>query len=132
MALNNFTLSDVGGIFTSLREALTGEKIKDPLEVLKQINTLETAYLKSASDVIVAEAKSKYELAAIWRPITMLVLVFIIANNYIIAPYAMALFSAEIPTLVLTPEIWEIVKLGLGGYIIGRSAEKVAKNWKQQ
>lgn len=28
----------------------------------------------------------------------------------------------------LKPEFWELLKLGLGGYVIGRSAEKIANS----
>ena len=28
-------------------------------------------------------------------------------------------------------EIWEILKLGIGGYVVGRSVEKVMKEYKK-
>ena len=59
----------------------------------------------------------------------MLVFVFIIANNYIIAPYAKALFDVEL-ILELPPQMWDLLKIGLGGYVVGRSAEKGIKVWK--
>ncbi len=40
MALADFSLGDIGGLFTGLREAITGEKIADPnlkLELLKEL-----------------------------------------------------------------------------------------------
>ena len=126
----DFKLSEVGGIFTSIREAITGDKITDPGKILSDISNLESTFLKAQESIIVAEAKSEHFLTATWRPITMLTFVFIIANNYILAPYASALFSINIPVLDLTPEIWEIVKVGIGGYVVGRSAEKFAKHWK--
>ena len=131
MALANFELKDVGGIFTSIREAITGERIQDPSQILKQVASLETEFLKARSEIIVAEAKSEHWLTSTWRPITMLTFVFIIANNYILAPYISALFSFTMPTLELTPEMWELIKIGLGGYVVSRGAEKVAKEWKK-
>jgi len=74
---------------------------------------------------IVAEAKSEHVITATWRPITMLVFVFIIANNYIIAPYISLFFHVD-PTLPLPPEMWDLLKIGLGGYVVGRSVEKAA------
>lgn len=121
-------LGKVGGLFTSLREAITGEKIEDKAKMLKQVSELESTFLETQGKIITAEANSEHWLVSAWRPITMLTFVFIVASNYIIAPYASALFSVTIPTLALTPEIWELIKLGLGGYVIGRSAEKVAKH----
>jgi len=122
-----FTLEGVGGLFTSLREAVTGEKIKDPLKILTLINNLETIILQAKSSIITAEAKSEHWIVASWRPITMLVFVFIIFNNYVLVPYIVA-FGGNIPTLELTQNMWDLLKIGLGGYIVGRSAEKVANN----
>ena len=76
--------------------------------------------------VIAAEAKSEHWIVAAWRPITMLVFVFIIANNYILAPY-IELFSDVDVMLELPPDLWDLLKIGLGGYVVGRSSEKVAK-----
>ena len=130
MGMVDFNLKDVGGIFTSIREAITGDKITDPSKILQQVAELEATFLKARSEIIVAEAKSEHFLTSTWRPITMLTFVFIIANNYIIAPYVSALFSFDMPTLQLTQEMWELIKIGLGGYVVSRGAEKVAKNWK--
>lgn len=131
MALMDFKLGDIGGVFTSIREAITGEKIEDPTEILKQVAILEVEFLKARSDIIIAEAKSEHWLTSTWRPITMLTFVFIIANNYILAPYISAIFSCQMPTLELTAEMWELIKVGLGGYVVSRGAEKVAREWKK-
>lgn len=130
MALNNFSLGDVGGIFTSLREAITGEKITDPQKLLEDIAKLETTFLEVKGKIIVAEAQSEHPITSMWRPITMLTFVFIIANNYIFAPYLSALFSVELPTLELTQDMWELIKIGLGGYVLSRGVEKGIKGWK--
>ncbi len=130
MALVDFSLSEVGGIFTSIREAITGNKITDPTKLLEQVSKLETTFLKAQETIISSEAKSEHWLTATWRPITMLVFVFIIANNYIIAPYSLA-FGFEIPTLEIPPDMWHLLTVGLGGYVMSRGAEKVAKEWKK-
>ena len=85
--------------------------------------------LESAMSVIVAEAKSEHWIVAAWRPITMLTFTAIIANNYILYPY-LSLFWPEAPKLVVPSEMWSLLKIGLGGYVVGRSVEKAAKNWK--
>lgn len=85
--------------------------------------------LDAAMQTIMTEAKSEHFLVAAWRPITMLTFVFIIANNYIIYPY-LSLFWPDAPTLAIPPDMWDLLKLGLGGYVIGRSAEKGIKSWK--
>lgn len=85
--------------------------------------------LDAAMQVVVAEAKSEHFITANWRPITMLTFVTIIANNYILYPY-LSLFWPEAPKLELPQDMWDLLKIGLGGYVVGRSAEKVVKNYK--
>ena len=130
MAMLDFNLGDVGGLFTDIRRALTGEEIKDPQKILDRLTEFEVSLHKAKSKIIEAEAKSEHWLVSAWRPIVMLVFTFIIASNYVIAPYASALFSVQIPTLELTSEMWELLKIGIGGYIVGRSVEKAVKHYK--
>jgi hypothetical protein len=87
------------------------------------------AELDAAMSVIVAEAKSEHKITSQWRPITMLVFVAIIANNYLLYPY-LSLFWENAPLLALPPDLWDLLKIGLGGYVIGRSGEKAVKSWK--
>jgi len=134
MGLIDFSLGDVGSVFKDLREAITGKAIEDPnkqAEILMKLQQLELEYTKMKSNIIQAEANSEHWLTSAWRPITMLVFVFIIFNNYVLVPYAHA-FGANIPSLNLTNQMWELLKIGLGGYIVGRSVEKVAKNIKDK
>ncbi len=80
--------------------------------------------LKQAGKVIAQEASSEHWIVAAWRPITMLTFVAIIANNYILAPYISLFFTVDV-TLDLPPDLWDLLKIGLGGYVVGRSVEKV-------
>jgi len=86
----------------------------------------ESSAIKEQSQNIRAEADSKSWMAQNWRPLTMLVFVFIIANNFILQPYLAALFGFKMAALPIPPDMWGLLKLGIGGYVIGRSAEKVA------
>ncbi len=132
MGLANFSLSDIGSLFTGLRESITGEKIADPnlkLELLKELQEAEGKMMKAQADVIVSEASSEHWLVASWRPITMLSFVAIIVNNYIVVPYA-NLFGIPIVILDIPPDMFDLLQLGIGGYILGRSAEKSVKIWK--
>ncbi len=69
MALMDFKLGEVGGVFTSIREAITGEKIQDPTEVLKQVAKLETTFLQAQSKIISTEANSERVIMAVDGPI---------------------------------------------------------------
>lgn len=82
--------------------------------------------LEGRFKVIAAEASSEHWIAAAWRPITMLTFVVIIANNYILAPYVNLFFEVDV-VLELPPHLWDLLKIGLGGYVVGRSVEKAVK-----
>ena len=71
------------------------------------------------TDIIIAEAKGNW-LQRSWRPILMLSFGFIVIYNKFAAP----LFGWTIP--VLEGEFWTLLQIGIGGYVVGRSAEKIA------
>tara|TARA_R110000803_G_scaffold83553_1_gene149621 strand:- start:585 stop:980 length:396 start_codon:yes stop_codon:yes gene_type:complete len=89
----------------------------------------ELAELDAAMNIIVAEAQSTHWIVAAWRPVTMMIFAAIVANNYLLYPY-ISLFWQAAPLLELPPDLWDLIKIGLGGYVVGRSAEKVAGNLK--
>lgn len=100
---------------------------KDNLAVLAL--SVEGKALEGRFSVIAAEANSEHWIVAAWRPITMLTFTAIIANNYILAPYINLFFSMDI-TLDIPPDMWDLLKIGLGGYVVGRSAEKAVRAYK--
>ena len=98
-------------------------------ELVKAAMDKDSELQKVAASIIVAEAQGESWLQRNWRPLTMLTFVFIIFNNYILAPYTQLFFDVSV-VLETPPDLWDLIKIGLGGYVVGRSAEKVAKNWK--
>lgn len=106
------------------------ERDKAKLEFMKQQQSGLLTELQGQIDIIQEEAKSEHWLTANWRPLTMLTFVVIIANNYILYPY-LSLFWPEAPQLSIPPDMWDLLKIGLGGYVVGRSAEKGLKIWKE-
>jgi hypothetical protein len=75
--------------------------------------------LEAQSKVIIAEASSDSWLTQNWRPISMMVFLFLVVWSWFRGPP-----PNMSPDIVM--ELFQIIKLGLGGYVIGRSAEKVA------
>jgi hypothetical protein len=77
----------------------------------------QTELSKGAADIVKTEAAGGF-LASSWRPITMLVFVVLIVARW---------FGWSAPNLQEQEylKLWDIVQLGLGGYVIGRSFEKV-------
>lgn len=56
----------------------------------------------------------------------MLATVAIVLNNYIIYFY-LSLFGAKAMVLELPNELWQFMNVGVGGYVVGLSAEKIAE-----
>ena len=121
----------IGVVDQAVEDKDQANKLKAELQA--QLMGLDYAALEkeiqAQADIIVAEAKGDSWLQRSWRPITMLVFVFIIANNYILFPY-LSLFGAKTVMLEVPPDMWALLKIGLGGYVVGRSAEKVIGSWK--
>jgi hypothetical protein len=97
--------------------------------------TNSAAIEQSAASVILAEAKSEHKITAIWRPLLMVVITAIIGWNFLIAPLvelAVTLFTGDqIPLSIPLPDqLWSLLMIGVGGYVVGRSGEKMVKNFK--
>ncbi len=96
---------------------------QDPAAALKLREVearIETSLIEGRAGVVKAEANSESWLARSWRPLTMLAFVTLIGLHWL-GLTTDTLTESEV-VLVL-----EIIKVGLGGYVIGRSAEKIAK-----
>jgi hypothetical protein len=78
----------------------------------------ETEITKAAADIIKTEAASENFITSSWRPILMLVCGALIVARWLG-------WSAPNLSQDEVLKLWDIVQLGLGGYVIGRSAEKV-------
>ena len=91
------------------------------LQVLK-INEQE---LKAASSIIMAEAQGESWLQRNWRPCLM------IWFAGLVGAYWFGFTPENLPTEVIQ-DLFELVKIGVGGYVVGRSGEKIVKEWKKQ
>ena len=90
-----------------------------------QLISLDLEQLKAATSVITAEASGESWLQRNWRPLTMLTFVGLVVAHWLG-------YTAENLSEQQTLALLDIVQVGLGGYVIGRSAEKAIKTWKQQ
>ena len=80
----------------------------------------------AGASIVKAEAAGESWLQRNWRPILMLTIVSIIFNNYVLAPY-LSLFTDKVAILDLPGGLWALLNVGVGGYVAGRSGEKIAK-----
>lgn len=115
----------LGGLFQTVANNLFPDP-KDELQRMKMQQELQLALMQqsaaieqAAANIVNTEAASSHWLAANWRPITMLTFLALIVARF---------FGWTAPN-ISEPEyikLWELVQIGLGGYVVGRSAEKIA------
>jgi len=111
----------VDNMHTSDEERLKQKAIMldTQIEMMEYALDYEQKQLESKTAIILAEAKSESWITRNWRPVTMLAFVFAVLGYW---------FGLTPDTL--TPEavdsMFTLVQIGLGGYVVGRSAEKVA------
>lgn len=104
----------VDDLHTSAEEKLTlkAQLLTIQTGVISEVVQAQAKMAEMQSNIIVAEASSTHWLTATWRPITMLTfLILIVAAQFGI--------TGPVPE-----DMWPLLKLGLGGYVIGRSFEK--------
>lgn len=101
------------------------EKLEAKRKVYEAQNALfvrvldyERAQLEAQAKIITAEAQGAGILQRNWRPITMLTfLVLVVLDAFGWLPFRLA------------EQAWTLLQIGLGGYVVGRSAEKIAQNY---
>ena len=106
----------IDNVHTSTEEKLEQKaKLLDiQVSFMEQGLQYELAQLEARSAIITAEAKSDHFLTATWRPITMLTfLALVVCDQF------------GFLTFRLAEDAWTLLQLGLGGYVVGRSVEKV-------
>ena len=91
------------------------------------------AYLSKSAEmgigVILAEVQSEHWLTRSWRPILMLILMGFLLLVGLILPLADLVTGHSVPFeprwQLLPAGFWDFLAIGMGGYIGGRSLEKV-------
>lgn len=90
-------------------------------QLIAKVIDYENKLLESKTAIITSEANGQSWMQRSWRPITMLTfLVLVVCDSF-------GLLANP-----LTKEAWELLQIGLGGYVAGRSAEKIIDKYKKQ
>jgi len=104
---------------------VVGRLIPDPekkaaaqIQLAQMAQNGDLAALNAAVQVITSEANGNF-LQRSWRPIMMLFFMGLVGARW---------FGLSAPNMqeAEVMELWAIVKIGIGGYTIGRSVEKIA------
>ncbi len=115
-------LSGLVGEITSVVNTLSvSSKEKKQIEasLLGAIARQEEALNQSQAAIIGAEAQGNW-LQRSWRPMIMLVFATIVLIGTFF----------DLPILSDTSRFWDLLEIGIGGYVIGRSAEKITGRLK--
>ena len=122
------TACDVIDQFVADKDLAARLKAEATARMMEIDATKFVAQIEAQQATLIAEIKGESWIQRNWRPSVMLMFAAIIANNYIIFPY-LSLFDSTkdaVTQLDLPVVMWECLKLGLSGYIVGRSVEKIA------
>lgn len=121
----------VGPLFGVIDKAVTDKDEANRLkqQIQSQLIDSKDSVVKAQMEIILAEAQGESWLQRNWRPLLMVTIVAIIANNYLLAPYLGAMFGVGLQ-LELPERMWDLMTIGVGGYVTGRSVEKGIRSWK--
>ncbi len=123
------------GALGVIDKAVTDKDLRNKLKADLQSKMLSLDFsafekeIEAKAQIITAEIQGKNWLQRNWRPILMMTIVAIVANNYLVYPY-LSMFTEKAVVLELPGELYTLMTVGVGGYIVGRSGEKIAKSLK--
>jgi hypothetical protein len=120
MAVDPLTAAlDVGGKLIDRLWPDPTRRDQAKLAMLELAQKGELAEFAGRAEIVKTEAASTHWLAANWRPLTMLTFAALIVARW---------FGWAAPNLSEAEylKLWSIVEFGLGGYVVGRSVEKIA------
>ena len=106
----------IDNLHTSEEERLEIKQKMFELQVnaFNKAEEYEQELLKAKASIIMAEAQGESWIQQNWRPITMLTfLVLVVADSFGLLAFRLA------------EQAWTLLQIGLGGYVVGRSVEKL-------
>lgn len=117
MAAISGITSFIGGLFNF--KSSQAQVITSAIDAVNQMNISEGERAAAVATIIANEARSESWLTRTWRPLVMMICV-----SMIVAAWFGYIPSHMPPGMV--DNLFDLVKIGLGGYIGGRSLEKIA------
>ena len=111
-------------IFSTVDKVITSkaEKEKIKAELQHKIITGDLKEIEAAATVIQLEAQGTW-LQRSWRPIMMLLFAALMVAHWF------GFTAPNIPESVQN-SLLDIIMIGVGGYTVGRSAEKIGQQWQ--
>lgn len=122
---NIHTSDEEQGNIDIQKQELTNTLAQMKFQVQEKFMEYEVKLLDLRHSIVQSEIKDGNILTKSWRPALMVIFAFLIVAKWLG-------FSAEGISPELELELFRIVKLGLTGYIAGRSGEKIVKEFKKK
>ena len=91
-------------------------------QIQKQLIETKSTELEAQAKIVLVEAQGSW-LQRNWRPLLMVTFAGLVVAHWF------GFTAPDIPESVQN-SLLNIVMIGVGGYVMGRSAEKVADKWK--
>jgi len=82
------------------------------------------------ANVIISEQQSQDKWVRMWRPVLMYLIMAIIAVKYLVEPLIFSWLFPSFEGIILPEQLFTLLQIGVGGYVIGRSGEKMVGMWK--
>lgn len=102
-------------------------------QVESQTHEKDIEELKAQAGIIKAEATGESPAQRNWRPHLMYFIMFLLGFNGVLVPLGNATFGLDIPVVeawdAIPAPMWQLLMIGMGGYIGGRSGEKIIREW---
>ena len=106
-------VSAVGGVIDRLTLPAR-EKKQLETDLLRVFMEWEQRVMEARTAVLVEEARGNW-LQRSWRPLVMLIFALIVLVGTF----------TSLPILSDTSRFWDLLEIGIGGYVVGRSGEKI-------
>lgn len=100
------------------------ETVSEALKVVGDVNTSNAQREQAIATIIAAESTSGYWLAAVWRPFTMMVFLGLIVSFW----FGYVPPNFDQPMGPMMDRIFDLLTIGIGGYIPARTIEKIVHN----
>ena len=124
-------------LFGTIDKAVADKDLAAKLKMEMQVALLavDSRELEAARSIIVAEAQGGSPAQRNWRPHLMYLIMGLLVFNGVAVPIAAA-YGVTLPILeawtAIPSQMWTLLQIGLGGYIVGRSGEKMMKSFTEK
>ncbi len=127
-----------GPVFSIIDKLIPDPALKAKLkaEITSKVLSHKSEIIRAQRDIVLAEITTDSRLTRSWRPVLMYLIILFMVIYGLILPACDLWFGAPVnfqPRWQEIPQgLWDLLKFGLGGYVGGRSLEKISTTLAQR